>query len=555
MYIIGISAFYHNSSISLFEDDKLIFAVEEERFTGIKNDASFPYKSLEYVIDKFNIHSDNVEAVCFYEIPQLKFDRIISNFLKNPIKSISVTISSLKKLWNDNKILKREVSKLSNNIYYENHHNSHIYYSYYSSPFDNALILSVDGVGEWDTMSYGVFKNGKLETNSILKYPHSLGLFYSAMTSFLGFKPNEGEYKLMGLAGFGDYKLYFNRVSDLIKGSFSDIVNNMNYFNWNISDKTMFNEKLGCIFGFPNRLPEDDITQQHKDLAAAVQSVYEEVLFDTLRILHEKEGLDNLCLGGGCAYNGVANGKITSQTSFKEIWIPPSPSDAGSSIGAVLGYLYNNRDVIDRIDKNPFLGPEYSDEYIERLEIPNLIKYTEDELIEFLVNKLSLGKIVGVCRGKSEFGARALGNRSIIANPFISGMRNKMNHIIKKREGFRPFAPMVVYEKQFDYFENNSYIPYMNQVVSVRDYYKLYLIEVSNVDGSARVQSVNNDFNPFVYNLLNSFSDKTGQAPILLNTSFNVMNQTMVLTPETAYQTFLNTDIDVLVLNNYVIEK
>jgi carbamoyltransferase len=329
----------------------------------------------------------------------------------------------------------------------------------------------------------------------------------------------------------------------------------MNYFNWNISDKTMFNEKLGCIFGFPNRLPEDDITQQHKDLAAAVQRVYEEVLFDTLRILHEKEGLDNLCLGGGCAYNGVANGKITSQTSFKEIWIPPSPSDAGSSIGAVLGYLHNNRKSVNKVNETPFLGPEYSDEYIERLEIPNLVKYTEDELIEFLVNKLSMGKIVGVCRGKSEFGARALGNRSIIANPFISGMRNKMNHIIKKREGFRPFAPMVVYEKQFDYFENNSYIPYMNQVVSVRDYYKLYLIEVSNVDGSARVQSVNNDFNPFVYNLLNSFSDKTGQAPILLNTSFNVMNQTMVLTPETAYQTFLNTDIDVLVLNNYVIEK
>jgi carbamoyltransferase len=555
MYIIGISAFYHNSSVSLFKNDKLIFAVEEERFTGIKNDSSFPYKSLEYIVENFNLSDENVEAVCFYETPKLKFYRIIDNFLKNPIKSLKITISSLIKLNKDVKTLKREASKFSDILYYETHHNSHLYYSYYTSPFDDAIVVSVDGVGETDSMVYGVFKNGKMETKSILKYPHSLGLFYSAMTSFLGFKPNEGEYKLMGLAGFGDSELYYSRVRDLLSGSFSDIKNDMSYFNWNISDKSMFTERLGCVFGFPNRLPEEGICIHHKDLAASVQRVYEEVLFDTLNILYEKEGLDNLCLGGGCAYNGVANGKITTHTPYKDVWIPPAPSDAGSSVGAVLGYIHNNRKVVNKVNETPFLGPEYSDSYIETMKVPNLTKYTDEELINFLIKELSVGKIVGICRGKSEFGARALGNRSIIANPFITGMRDKMNHVIKKREGFRPFAPMVAYEKQFDYFDKNDYIPYMNQVVSVRDYYKSYLIEVSNVDGSSRVQSVSVDLNKFMYNLLNSFSEKTGHAPILLNTSFNVMNQTMVLTPEMAYDTFLTTDIDILVLNNYVIYK
>ena len=555
MYIIGISAFYHDSSVSLFKDNTLIFAVEEERFTGIKHDDSFPYNSLAYMMQKFNIDLNDIEAVCFYENPQIKLRRVVDNFKKNPIKSISYTISSLRKLWKDKFILKREFSKLSDTQYYELHHNSHIYYSYYSSNFDDAIVLSVDGVGELDTMNYGVFKNGTLQINSILKYPHSLGLFYSAMTSFLGFKPNEGEYKLMGLAGFGDSNQYYKKVRDLISGTFFDITSNMNYFTWNISNKMMFNEKLGHFFELPNRLPEEPITEQHKNLASSVQRVYEEVLFDTLNNIYEREGIDNLCLGGGCAYNGVANGKILEKTQFKRLWIPPSPSDSGSSIGSVLGYLYNNHRNIPRINETPFLGPEYSDDDIHQLGISELNKYSDEELITILIDELSKGKIVAICRGKSEFGARALGNRSILGNPFISGMKNKMNIVIKKREGFRPFAPMVVYDKQFDYFEKNDYITYMNQVISIRNNYKSYLTEVSNIDGSSRVQSIKDGYNSFMYKLLNGFSEKTGHAPILLNTSFNVMNQTMVLSPSIAYKTFLETDIDVLVLNNYILFK
>jgi carbamoyltransferase len=379
-----------------------------------------------------------------------------------------------------------------------------------------------------------------------MKYPNSLGLFYSAMTSFLGFKPNNGEYKLMGLAGFGNPATYYDKVKKL----------NMNHFIWNTSNKVMFNEKLSQELGIPNRLPEEEILQVHKDIAAATQFVYEDELFSALNSIAQKTDIRNLCLGGGCAYNGVANGKIKQFTPFKELWVPPAPSDAGSSVGAVLGYLHQSGKLITRVKENPFLGPEYNDEdIISQIPEEKLKRVSDKKLYEIVSEHLSNGKIIGWFRGSSEFGARALGHRSILANPFIDGTRDKVNSVIKKREGFRPFAPMVRWDVQSTYFEETDYIPYMNQVVNVKNEYKDLLKEVSNVDGTARIQSVKKTENLPIHKLLTTFSKATGNPPIVLNTSFNIRGQTMVLTPRMAYDTFINNDIDVLVLNNFIITK
>ena len=543
MYIIGISCFYHDSSICLFKDDNLIFACEEERFTGIKHDSSFPYNGLKYIMETYNIRPEEIESFCFYENPSLKFDRIIKNYFNNPLTSFALTKDSLLNLHKNSKILKKQCG---DNVYYQPHHHSHIYYSYFTSKFENAVVLSVDGVGETDTIMAAFVENGKFTFKSIMQYPNSLGLFYSAMTSFLGFKPNNGEYKLMGLAGFGDSSVYYEKVKNL----------NMKHFIWNKSNKIMFNENLSSELGIPNRLPEDEILQVHKDIAAAVQRVYEDNLFEILNEIAKETDIRNLCLGGGSAYNGVANGKLKKRTPFKNLWIPPAPSDAGSSVGSVLGYLYQNRQNVPRVSENPFLGPKYSDqEIIDQLPEITLYKVSDEELYEIISNELEKGKIIGWFRDRIEFGARALGHRSIIANPFIQGTRDKVNSIIKKREGFRPFAPMVRRDAQKKYFEDGDYVPYMNQVVNVKKQYRNLLAEVSNVDGTARIQSVMKKENPTIHKLLSVFSKNTNNPPILLNTSFNIRGQTMVLTPRTAYDTFINNDLDVLVLNNFIIKK
>jgi len=541
MYIIGISCFYHDSSICLFKNGELVFACEEERFTGKKHDSSFPYNGLRYILDTYNIRLDEIEKFCFYETPRLKLSRIIKNYIRNPISSVSFTKDSLISLYNNTQLLKKELGK---NIYYQPHHHSHLYYSYYTSKFDDAVVVSVDGVGETDTVVVAIVKNGKFTFKPLMKYPQSLGLFYSTMTSFLGFKPNNGEYKLMGLAGFGDSSKYYDVVKKL----------NMNHFIWDKSNKIMFNETLSTALGISNRLPEEEILPIHKDIAAAVQRVYEEQLFSLLNKISQETDIRNLCLGGGCAYNGVANGKIKKYTPFTELWIPPAPSDAGSSIGAVLGYLHSKN--VSRIKETPFLGPEYSDEdIINQLPDVKLTKVSDATLYEIVSKELQKGKVIGWVRGKSEFGARALGHRSILANPFIDGTRDKVNSIIKKREGFRPFAPMVRFDMQPVYFKEKEYVPYMNQVVEVKKEHRNLLKEVSNVDGTARIQSVTREENPTIHKLLTKFSESTDNPPILLNTSFNVRGQTMVLTPRMAYDTFMNTDIGVLVLNNFIIIK
>lgn len=539
-YVIGISAYYHDSSVCLFENDELIFACEEEKFSGIKHDSSFPNLALKYIFDKYNLKREDIECVCYYENPKLRLKRSKSFFksLKNTIK------------------VHYNLKKISNNVFYSKHHVSHMMYSYLSSNFDKTIVVSIDGVGETETLSVGHGRFGRITNSLSFEYPHSMGLFYSAMTAFLGFKPNEGEYKVMGLASYGNPDVYYEKVKSLMKFENEKLFCNMDYFIWDKSDTMMFDNKLEEFLDLPCRLPNTSIEEKHKDLAASVQKVYEETFFDVLKFAKDWLGYDTLCLGGGCAYNGSANGKIVESGLFKHIWIPPAPSDAGSSVGACLNYLANKKGKKLRIHTNPFLGPSYHE--VELLDVIQNTKgveckrYLRKTLLKKTAKYLKDGLVVGWFQDNIEFGARALGNRSILADPTLPDMKDKINAVIKKREGFRPFAPMVCFESQGKYFESSEYIPYMNQVVKVKPEYKDKLLAVTHVDGTARVQSVT-PYNP-IYDLLKEFEKESGY-PILLNTSFNIKDKTMVLTPKDAMETFLNTKMDVLILENYVIFK
>jgi carbamoyltransferase len=372
------------------------------------------------------------------------------------------------------------------------------------------------------------------------------------MTSFLGFKPNEGEYKLMGLASYGNPNEYIEKVRSLIEFKNGKLTCNMDIFCWDRSNRLMFDEKLSELLGLPPRLVEEEITVQHQNLAAAVQLRYEEVLFDIIGSL-KNLGSRNLCLGGGSAYNGTANGKIVSNSDFEKIWIPVAPSDAGSCVGACVHYLVKNKKLEKRVTKNPFLGPKYDMDYLRNLKNLNFIEVKDHKtLIKSIAKKLNEGEVIGWYQDKIEFGARALGNRSILANPTIPGMKDRINKLIKKREGFRPFAPMVIKEKQNDFFYAIDDIPYMNQIVKVREQYVDKLSAVVHVDGTSRIQTVYND--TIIYDLLLEFEKLSG-FPIILNTSFNIKDKTMVLTPIDAMETFKDTDLDLLVINNYLIYK
>jgi carbamoyltransferase len=549
-YIIGVSAFYHDSSACLFKNGELVFACEEERFTGIKHDSSFPINTINYIFEKYGISRDDVSVVCYYESPKLKYKRVWDTFKKNFFKSPMYCVKSLLNITQLSWKIENELRNVSNNIFYSQHHSSHLYYSGYTSKFKKSFILSIDGVGEFDTITAGYYDEFGVTYSSLGKYPHSLGLFYSAMTSYLGFKPNEGEYKLMGLASYGKENHFIDLVRKLVKWENGEIVCDMDKFCWDRDDKLMFNHKLIQYLGIEPRNNED-ITEIHKNLAYATQKVYEEVLFKILNQLH----LDtqNLCLGGGSAYNGTANGKIVKNTPFKNIWIPVAPSDAGSSVGACIYYMVHNGIEVRNVNTTPFLGPEYEyDEIIKTLPKNKVRKYTNKKLMEVVAKELHNEKVVGWFYGGIEFGARALGNRSILASPFKVEMKDKINKVIKKREGFRPFAPMVLKEKQHNYFNVYGDVPYMNQVVEVKDEYQSILGGVTHINGTARIQTVYKKSR--IYKLLEEFEKISGY-PILLNTSFNVKDKTMVLTPENALDTFYDTEMDILVLGNYVIRK
>lgn len=554
MYIIGISAFYHDSSVCLFRDNQLIFACEEEKFTGIKHDSSFPIKALDYIYKTYRINEKNLQAVCYYENPKLKYERVIKNVKKNILKNPFYCFKSWMKIKSNMTEIDSKLKKLSPNVFYSTHHEAHHYYSFYTSNFEDSMCLAIDGVGEIDTMSLGIGDYSGIKYKSLAEYPHSLGLYYTAMTSYLGFRPNEGEYKMMGLASYGDYKKYLNDVRKLIQYKNGKLTCNMDVFCWDKSDRIMFNEKLSQLLPVGQRLPEETLTKEHQDLAASIQKVYEEILFSVLKTIGMVSKSENLCLSGGCAYNGTANGKIVNDSPFNRLWIPPAPSDAGSAIGAVVHYLVKEKKVRNKITRNPFLGPQYLYNDITKAIKGSKYRFykNEKQLREYIAKKLYEGKVVGWYQGHIEFGARALGNRSILANPTLPDMKDKINRVIKKREGFRPFAPMITKEKQDLYFEMNGDVPYMNQVVKVKPEFVDVLKAVTHVDGSARVQTVYK--HTLIYDLLLEY-EKVSGLPILLNTSFNVKDKTMVLTPKDAVDTFYDTEMDLLVLGNYLIYK
>lgn len=560
MIQIGISCYYHDSSVCLIKDGKVILAVEEERFSGIKHDSSFPEKSIKWIIEESRFSFEDIEEVCFYEKPLVKTHRVVTNCLKNfQIKdAFKFGVKGIKQYFNLVRKLKWMFSKAE--IKFTTHHDSHIGYSYLTSPYREAAILSVDGVGEWDTTVLAHGNGNSWETLEATKFPHSLGMLYSTFTAFLGFKPNEGEYKIMGLAPYGNPKTFSHKFREIIypskKGGYTL---NMKMFQYDRSDEVMFTSELSNHLGILPRLPEEEITQQHKDLAAAVQFIYEMYFFRLLKDLHRRTKCDNLVLGGGCAYNGTANGKISKKTGFKNVWIPNAPSDAGSSIGACLISYYNSTHP-HRIDNtNPYLGPKYLSDVVKK-ELQNynkkLIynKLSDDEIISVVADAISNGKVVAWFEGRLEFGARALGHRSILADPTNGEMKSRINRIVKKREGFRPFAPIVKLEDVSKYFEWDKSVPYMNQIVGVKREFRDMLPAITHIDGTARIQTLNREDCVRIYDLLTEL-EKQNDYPIVLNTSFNVKDQTMIRDPKTAIDTFLDVELDMLVIEDYVITK
>ena len=553
MYILGISSFYHDSSACLFKDGELVFACEEEKFTGIKHDSSFPNKTIEYIFEHYNITYDDIHMVCYYEDLNLKLKRVLSNIKKHFITSPKYSVTSLYRILKNIFEVKKHLKPFKGRVFYSEHHLAHQYYSFFTSDFQTAICLSIDGVGEIDTLSVGLADDDGIEYYDLGNYPHSLGLYYSTMTSFLGFKPNEGEYKLMGLASYGNPSQYIGKLRSLIKFEKGKLFCDMNIFCWDKSNRLMFDEKLSEFLGILPRLTEEEIKPVHQNLAAAVQLRYEEVLFDIIKSL-KNLGSNNLCLGGGSAYNGTANGKIVSNSDFEKIWIPVAPSDAGSCVGACIHYLVKNKKLNKRVTKNPFLGPKYNiEDYLNNFKNLNFIKFDDNiKLIRSVAEKINEGKVIGWYQDKIEFGARALGNRSILADPTVADMKSRINRLIKKREGFRPFAPMVIKDKQDEFFYVVDDVPYMNQIVKVKEQYADKLSAVVHVDGTSRIQTVYKD--TMIYDLLLEFEKLSG-FPIILNTSFNVKDKTMVLTPNDAVETFKDTDLDLLVIDNYIIYK
>jgi carbamoyltransferase len=560
-YVLGISCGYHDAAASLIKDGKVLGACEEERFTGVKHDSSFPINTINWLIDEFKVEPNDIEAICFYENPELKLDRIEQSTKKGGWKhyfSRLKIISRNKKEYKDTQLKLESLRGSKTKLVYCDHHTSHLAYSYYTSPFKESALLSVDGVGEWETTSLAKAGDDIKKLSSI-NFPHSLGMLYSTMTAFLGFKPNEGEYKVMGLAPYGKASTYLHVFKELYtetkNGGFEL---NMDYFTFEYSSNSMFNEKLSDIFGLPNRLPEDELTQNHKDIAASLQQIYEYLFFRLLTTLQTQTKSKNLCLSGGCAYNGTANGKILKRTKFKNLYIPPAPSDAGSAIGCALHYEYSTpRDRVD--NSNPYLGPTVTiDDILSALKVYENDVWFEKKLHEQITNivadEIVDGNVVGWVEGRMEFGARALGNRSILANPRDNQMKSRLNRVIKKREGFRPFAPMVKEESSSKYFDYNDTVPYMNQVVKVRDEHKDNLPAITHVDASARIQTVNKRQHRRMYQLLERL-ETINEYPLVINTSFNLKDQTMVLTPFDAIKTFLNCEMDTLILNNYIVKK
>ena len=555
MIQLGISAFYHDSAACIVKDGKVLAAAEEERFTEIKHDHSFPYNAIEWVLEYTGIDIEEVDQVCWYERPDLKKDRVLKTFKKHWIKTFRLKKQFLKEFNKNNpdEILKKLGYK--GEVIYIPHHLSHAAFGFFTSPYEQAAILTIDGVGEWETVTISLGKDNDIFKMYSINFPNSLGLLYSTITAFLGFKPNEGEYKVMGLAPYGNPAKFYDKLRITCPNT-EELGIDTKYFPWEYSDKLMYNFKFSNLLEMLPRLPEEEITQDHKDLAASLQKIYEEEFLKLVKKAKTLTNLDNLVLSGGCAYNGVANS--LAYKFFKSVHIPFAPSDAGSAIGACL-YNYEG----PRADNtSPYLGPEYSEDLIKNEISKSGLKFfkfeNEDLLLKRVAGLISNDNIVAWFQGRMEFGARALGNRSILANPRNASMRNKLNKVIKKREGFRPFAPSVLKESQNIWFICREDVPYMNQVVKVKGFNRKdppnLLPSATHIDFSARVHTVTQEQNKRYYNLLTELHRLTGFG-VVLNTSYNLKDQTITMTPKQALDRFINSDIDYLVLDNYLILK
>ena len=545
MIKIGISAFYHDSAACIAVNNRVIAAVEEERFTGIKHDSSFPVNSINWCLNEAGVDIYNVDEIHWYESPEKKDNRIRTTFAKRPIRTFFLNrkYKKSKKSQNPKDIL--ESMGFTGKIVYHDHHDSHAAFSYFTSPYDSAAILTVDGVGEWETTTISIGKGNSIKKLTSIDFPNSLGMLYSTITAYLGFKPNEGEYKVMGLAPYGNPKVFTDKLLSLFNNTSNKYFIDQSPFTWEYSDRVMFNKKLHKLLGIQPRLPEEEVTQEHKDLAAALQKVYE-IQFNKLLITAKNiTKSTNICIGGGCAYNGVANS--LAYNHFDSVYIPFAPSDAGSAIGACLD---------SKIKIDPYLGPSFSDKEVKRqlnkFKSKILVfKLSEDKLISTVARFINSGNIVAWFQGRMEFGARALGNRSILASPKDSKMREKLNYVIKKREGFRPFAPSVTEERYSQFFESEEISPYMARVVKSKT--KL-IPSATHIDGTCRIQTVSKKQNRKFHKLITEVGSKSG-IPVVLNTSFNLKDQTITHTPNDAVNRFLDSQINFLVINNFLITK
>jgi carbamoyltransferase len=586
-YILGLSAFYHDSAACLLRDGEIVAAAQEERFSRKKGDERFPLHAMQYCLRESGITMADVTHVGFYDKPLLKFERILETYLAVAPKGFRSFLMAgplwvKEKLFTDRE-LRKALGGYEGLLLYAEHHESHAASAFFPSPFEEAAILTMDGVGEWATASIGVGKGSDLQITRELRWPDSLGLLYSAFTYYTGFKVNSGEYKVMGLAPYGEPKyvdLIYKHLVDLREdGSFSL---NQKYFDY-LSGLTMTNAAFDELFGGPPRVPETNLTQKEMDLARSVQVVTEDIMLRMARSVHQETGLENLCMAGGVALNCVGNGRLLREGPFKRIWIQPAAGDAGGALGVAQlvahRYLKGPRRVTPGKDsmKGAYLGPAFTSEEIEaflRKSGASYKKLDRATMMERVAEQLANEKIVGWFNGRMEFGPRALGARSIIGDPRSPRMQAQMNLKIKFREGFRPFAPSILREHVSEYFELDAESPYMLLVAPVKKERQIPMPEgtekrwgidqlnmvrsdlpaITHIDYSARIQTVSRETNPDYYDLISAFRALTG-CPVVVNTSFNVRGEPIVCTPEDAYRCFMRTHIDSLVLGPFLLEK
>lgn len=593
MYILGISAYYHDAAAALIKNGEIVAAAQEERFTRIKQDASFPQNAINYCLETALITIDDVDQVVFYEDPHLKFKRILTTYRQFFPESIPLIVKSLpswlsKKLYwkmnikkslymNCGKIVKKD--RISNTT----HHRSHAASAFFASPYSEAAVLVLDGVGEFDTTTLWYGEGNKLKKLEGIKFPHSIGLLYSAITSYIGFKVNSGEYKVMGLAPYGEPKYVETIKENLLEiDEYGMFKLNMDFFDFAVSGQ-MTNEKMNDIFDHLPRAPESEITQFEMDVARSIQDVVEEMMIGLARNLQKLTGSANLCLAGGVALNCVGNGKLLRENIFENMWIQPAAGDAGGSVGAALNYYFDvlgNKRNTNNIDlmKGSYLGPEHSDEQIKEYLDSVGADYTHyekfEDVIDIATEELKKEKVIGWHQGRMEFGPRSLGARSILGDSRSQIMQKTMNLKIKFRESFRPFAPSVLKEYAAEYFNISVDSPYMLLVAPIADSQKIPMSDgeeklfgidklrvnrssipaVTHVDYTARVQSVHPDTNQKFYDLIKAFNAKTG-CPVLVNTSFNVRGEPIVCTPEDSYRCFMRTGMDALAIGNFILLK